>query len=149
MDYCVWKGFVPTKDFFDSGPIPKAAPEYFALYIAHEFGSHRSLHHLRSELIHYFAGAMRLTSSLKFNRHPPKRPTPLEAAISMPPRSVLPSATSLDGHGSSAANNGLLMKTGPRAGILRLHHHWQPICCLCSTKRYLNHCTKVSQNQFT
>lgn len=35
-DYCVNKGFIKTKDFFDSGPVPAAAPEWFALYIAHE-----------------------------------------------------------------------------------------------------------------
>ena len=43
-DYCVRKGFIPTKDFFDSGPIPVAAPDYFALYIAHESESLCWLH---------------------------------------------------------------------------------------------------------
>lgn len=41
-DYCVQKGFIATKNAFDSGPIPPAAPDYFALFIAHEFVSNMS-----------------------------------------------------------------------------------------------------------
>lgn len=39
-DYCVRKGFIATKEAFDSGPIPPAAPDYFALFIAYESVSH-------------------------------------------------------------------------------------------------------------
>ena len=34
--FCVTKGFILSPDFFDSGPIPAEAPDWFALYIAHE-----------------------------------------------------------------------------------------------------------------
>lgn len=44
-DYCVRKGFIKTKDTFDNGPIPAAAPEYFALYIASESVSNYCLNH--------------------------------------------------------------------------------------------------------
>jgi hypothetical protein len=34
--FCVTKGFIPSPNSFDSGPIPAEAADWFALYIAHE-----------------------------------------------------------------------------------------------------------------
>lgn len=138
MDYCVNKGFIKTKDFFDSGPVPEAAPEWFALYIANESVSLLLLCFFNFCVLtlSISAGAMKLILSPTFDLRLPKRRMSPAVATSMPPKSVPQSVTFLGGLDGLVGSSGW-SRMGPQVETLPSHPHWPPICCHSRGAKYV------------